>query len=160
MPAEFVHNSRFDDFLFATIGEEKNEMMLTVLSALTMLGVDPRQEASRLAQLPRALATQSLASMIGRLPNARWAPSDSNVISARLVELLPAGVNSNAPFVVAGRSVRQMIRFLPMMWLICAAALVAILISVNREPQLGTNHTDTPPINAISLSQMHLLDAD
>jgi hypothetical protein len=159
MPGHSVLNSKFDDFLFAPIGEETNKMILSVLSALTRLGVDPRQEAGRLAQLPRELATQSLASMIGR-PNGRWAPSDSRVIAARLVELLPPGVDSNAPFIVENRSVRQMIRFLPVTWLICAAALVALLISANREPPSGTNHTDTPPINAVSAPETHLLDAD
>jgi hypothetical protein len=46
-------DSEFNDFLFAPIGEEGNEMLLSVLSALARLGVDPWQEAARLSQLPK-----------------------------------------------------------------------------------------------------------
>jgi hypothetical protein len=41
--------SDFDAFLFAPVGEERNGMLLSVLSALARLDVDPWQEAARLA---------------------------------------------------------------------------------------------------------------
>jgi hypothetical protein len=37
--------SEFDDFLFAPIGEDRNGMLLSVLSALARLDIDPWQEA-------------------------------------------------------------------------------------------------------------------
>ena len=49
-------SSAFDDFLFAPIGEERNGMLLSVVSALARLNVDPWQEAANLAQLPRTSA--------------------------------------------------------------------------------------------------------
>jgi hypothetical protein len=52
--------SEFNDFLFAPIGEQENETPLSVLSALARLDVDPWQEASRLAQLPKYQAIQDL----------------------------------------------------------------------------------------------------
>jgi hypothetical protein len=59
----------FNEFLFAPIGEEKNGMLLSVLSALARLDVDPWREAAELAQLPRQTATQRLASLIAALPD-------------------------------------------------------------------------------------------
>ena len=89
-PAFSLLQSEFNDFLYAPIGEEGNDAPLTVLSALARLGIDPWQESARLAQLSRNLATQSLTSMIAKLPNGRWAQSDAGAIAARLVALLPA----------------------------------------------------------------------
>ena len=43
--------SEFDAFLFAPIGEEKNGMLLSVVSALARLNIDPWQEAANLATL-------------------------------------------------------------------------------------------------------------
>src|SRR6187200_2302521 len=61
----------FDDFLYAAIGADRNEMPLTVLSALSRLDVDPWAEAAELSELPKDAATQRLASLIGRLPGGR-----------------------------------------------------------------------------------------
>ena len=45
--------SDFNDFLYAPISEGRNGMLLSVLSALARLDVDPWEEAAQLAQLPR-----------------------------------------------------------------------------------------------------------
>ncbi len=82
-------HSDLNDFLFASVGDEQNGMPLNVISALTRLGIDPWDEAARLAALPKALAAEALATMIARLPIARPPPSDDMVVSHRLVELLP-----------------------------------------------------------------------
>ena len=42
----FGRKSEFDSFLCAPIGEERNGMLLSVLSALARLDVDPWQEAT------------------------------------------------------------------------------------------------------------------
>jgi hypothetical protein len=39
-----VLGTEFDDFLFAPIGEDRNDMPLSVLSALARLDIDPWQE--------------------------------------------------------------------------------------------------------------------
>jgi len=96
-PAFSLLNSEFNDFLFAPIGEEGNDTLLTVLSALARLGIDPWQESARLAQLSTELATQRLTSIIAELPNGRWAPADADAIAARLVNLLPAKRPSVVP---------------------------------------------------------------
>jgi hypothetical protein len=86
----------FDDFLFAPLGEERNGMRLSVLSALTRLEVDPRQEAAKLAELPEATASERLASLIALLPNEPLMHRDPETIAARLVALLPRRASSNA----------------------------------------------------------------
>jgi hypothetical protein len=55
-----VQNSEFADFLYAPIGEEENGMLLTVLSALARIGLDPWQEAGCLTRLQTDLATAKM----------------------------------------------------------------------------------------------------
>jgi hypothetical protein len=46
----------FDEFLEASIGEDRNGTTLSVLSALARLEVDPWQEATNLARMTREAA--------------------------------------------------------------------------------------------------------
>jgi hypothetical protein len=79
----------FEPFLFATIGEEGNGMMLSVLSGLSRLNLDPWEEAARLSQLPKQGAAEALGRCIARMPRGTWQVSDIAGIAGRLVELLP-----------------------------------------------------------------------
>ncbi len=88
--------AEFDDFLFAPIGEERNGMLLSVLSALARSDVDPWQEAANLAQLPGVTATRRLASLIAALPDRPLAHLDTGAIAARLIARLPRRVGSYA----------------------------------------------------------------
>jgi hypothetical protein len=98
LPAAFsLLKSEFNDFLFAPIGEENNNTVLTVLSAFARLGVDPWQESAPLAQLSTDQATLRLTAIISGLPKGRWAQSDAETIAARLVGLLPAKRASRPP---------------------------------------------------------------
>lgn len=85
--------SEFDKFLFAPIGEDRNGMLVSVLSALVRLDVDPWQEAANLARLPGEAATQRLASLIASLPDEPSARPDLGTIAGRLVALLPRPIN-------------------------------------------------------------------
>jgi hypothetical protein len=75
--------------LYAPIGEEENGMVLTALSALARLGVDPWDEAARLSELPRETAAKRLTSIISALPQGQWAEASAEDIAARLGALLP-----------------------------------------------------------------------
>jgi hypothetical protein len=86
--------SEFDDFLFAPIGEDKNGMQLSVLSALARSNVDPWEEAANLARLPGETATQRLASLISPLPDDASGHLEPGLV-ARLVALLPRGTGFN-----------------------------------------------------------------
>src|SRR5216683_1207019 len=61
-------HSEYNAFLFASVGEEKIGMSLTVLTALTRLGVDPWLEAARLADLSKEAALQAFTATIAKLP--------------------------------------------------------------------------------------------
>ncbi len=90
LPARYtLLQSDLNDFLFASVADEQSGMPLSVVSALTRLGIDPREEAARLATLPRAVAAAALARMIAALPIGRTELSDNLAISQRLVTLLP-----------------------------------------------------------------------
>ena len=90
LPAEFsLLDSEYGDFLFATIGEERTGMPLSVLSALTRLGLDPWLEAARLSDLPKNFAIATLSDLIARLPVGRWELSETRGIAVRLIQFLP-----------------------------------------------------------------------
>jgi hypothetical protein len=89
--------SEFDDFLYAPIGEDRNGMLLSALSALARLDLDPWQEAAKLAGLPGETAIQRLASLIAALPDGPSTHPDPGTVAARLVALLPHPASSNIP---------------------------------------------------------------
>jgi hypothetical protein len=89
-PEFALGHSEFNAFLFAPVGEDKAGLPLTVLSALSRLGLDPWGEAARLAGLPVDAAIQALTLAIARLPEGDWKASDTGTIAARLIAFLPA----------------------------------------------------------------------
>ena len=88
-PGLGLPRSEFNAFLHAAIGEEKNGMELSVASALARFGMDPWQEAARLASLPKQLAIDGLGQFLDRMPEDQWQRSGTASIAARLVTLLP-----------------------------------------------------------------------
>jgi len=84
-----LSQSRYNDFLFARIGEELDGVALTVLSAFARLGCDPWQEAHRLAELSPRQATISLAQSIAALPCGSFTVIDAWPVADRLAALLP-----------------------------------------------------------------------
>jgi hypothetical protein len=81
--------SEFDDFLFAPIREDKNGTLLSVVSALARLDVDPWDEAAKLAEMPGEAATQRLSALLASLPAEPASDPERRTIAARLVGLLP-----------------------------------------------------------------------
>lgn len=122
-------HSDLNDFLFASVGDEQNGMPLSVISALTRLGVDPWEEAGRLAALPKALAAEAMASMIAGFPIARPLRSDNLTVSQRLVELLPKHPQAGLPTreQTAEKNKRY---FRALMVLVCLALGVAVLTAI------------------------------
>lgn len=114
------------DFLYALIGADRNEMPLTVLSALCRLDVDPWKEAAELCELPRHTAGQRLASLIARLPGGRWPHADAMAIADRLIELLPHRSRSKMQSTEKTHGLQQMTSS-PVV-LICATLGLAVLI--------------------------------
>ena len=75
--------------LYAPICEEANGMQLSVLSALARMDVDPWEEATRLAAMPKAIAERTLVSTLDQVLGKSCHRSETEVIAARLVHLLP-----------------------------------------------------------------------
>jgi len=94
--------STYNDFLYAPVGEDKNGVLLTVLSVLARQNVDPWEEAADLSRLPRDSAMRKLISMITASPGQPSTPADQTAVADRLIALLPsraatAGSTHNAP---------------------------------------------------------------
>jgi hypothetical protein len=121
-------HSDLNDFLYASVGDERNGMQLSVLSALTRLGVDPWDEAARLAAFPKALAAEALAPMIARLSIDQSLPrSDDVTVARRLAGLLPMHEHAASPArEPANAGVTKSVHAI--MLLVCLAVGVAILL--------------------------------
>ncbi len=85
-----------DEFLFATVGGEIDGMPLSVISALTRLGLDPREEAGRLSSLSAGEAGEQLARLIAELPGFFRPPGEAREIANGLVGLLPTREETRA----------------------------------------------------------------
>jgi hypothetical protein len=121
--------AELDDFLHASIGMERDEMPLSVLSALARLGLDPWKEAAELCELPRDCATQRLAGLIVRLPGGRWTQVEAGEIAHRVIKLLPPRNSPDVPLIekadgLPGTAVLPIAKIL-----ICATLVGLALIS-------------------------------
>jgi hypothetical protein len=102
-PEYSLGHSEYNAFLFASVGEEKTGLQLTVQTALIRLGLDPWQEAARLSGLPKAAAVQAMTAAIARLPEGDWVAANLPEIAARLVANLPGRSAPAVPFPAARR---------------------------------------------------------
>ena len=127
-PEYSLGHSEYNAFLFAAVGEEAVGLPLTVLTALSRLGVDPWQEAARLSDLPREAATRAVAATIARLPEGDWKASDAETIAARLVDCLPARSAPPIPLSAARRVRGTMNNSKVSVWLVWGALFVAVLV--------------------------------
>jgi hypothetical protein len=82
-------NADFERFVYADVTTEPNGMELSVLSALSRRGLDPWQEAQRLAQLPPFAVADGLAQILRAVPAVQALRLDVTVTAERLVALLP-----------------------------------------------------------------------
>jgi hypothetical protein len=141
----FSFRPEFDDFLYAPVGVDRNEMALSVLSALARLDIDPWKEADELSKLPKDTATQRLASLIARLHGGRWTQAESGAIADRLIELLPYRSPSHAPLAQRARGHPEMILSVTVKILICAALVAtSLIIATNPEPSSHGDQSDVP----------------
>jgi hypothetical protein len=121
-----------DLFLFAAVGEEQNGMSLSVISALTRLGLDPREEAGRLAALTKRDAIDRLTALMLRLPGMSWPPSGMQQIAMALVEARPTRGETSRR--VEGQfPEQQKIASGRTFWLICLLVVsVALLLAITQ----------------------------
>jgi hypothetical protein len=108
--------SEFDAFLYAPVEEHTDGPLLSVISVLARLDIDPWQEAAKLARMSRDKAAWRLAALIETLPGDPAIHMHSKAIATRLIALLPgqivitlgapkgalpAGNSANIRFIVA-----------------------------------------------------------
>lgn len=140
----------FDQFLGASIGEDRNGTELSVLSALARLDVDPWQEAMSLARMSKEAAAGRLITLIDALPHEPAVAVPSTTIAADLVALLPTTKKLNVSSqdnVLAGAGARRaQIRLA-----LCALALIAAVIltlSANHSPWSRSGAEPPAPVAA------------
>lgn len=89
-----LHHPRgtdFDRFLYASVGEDGHGHVVTVLSALARLDLDPWEEAAELAALSADDARARLGSALFRDRNVPALRLDHASVAQDLIKLLPGG---------------------------------------------------------------------
>ena len=89
--------AEFDNFLFASIGEDRNGTSLSVVSTLARLNVDPWQEAASLARMSTQGATERLTSLMAGSSKDLVTGVSPELIAIRLVALLPRTASFKVP---------------------------------------------------------------
>jgi hypothetical protein len=142
---------QFDDFLFARINEDSEATPLSVLSVLARLGVDPWEEAAKLAQLPRVSAAKRLVEFIAATPGAPSAYLSAKTVSDRLIDLLP----SSAGVMIQPRQERGIRAFTKSRFLswpvVIAVILAMLLIGLSLRPTVQTNEPHITSSSNVSL---------
>jgi hypothetical protein len=140
--------SEFDQFLYASIGEEDNGTLLSVLSALARLNVDPWEEASRLSRMPREAALRFVATLIAGLPDGSPERTDPQMHATRLIALLPKRVastdHSTSPISSSSTGDRQaLLRYV----IFYIAVTIFLFVSqwLNDRPQGAASGTTPAP---------------
>ena len=124
-------------------------MLLSVLSALARLDIDPWQEAAKLAGLPGATATERLASLIASLPDEPSTHRDPGTIAARLIALLPRRSSFNIPsrgtMLGAGGLTKSWLVIYVIAYMIFMAFMMGAQgVIANRQPPASVDNADAP----------------
>jgi hypothetical protein len=132
-PAVSTLGNEFDAFLFAPVGESRNGMVVSVVSALACLDVDPWAEAASLARLPRDAATRRLTALIASLPERPFPNLDLGTIAAGLIARLPSAAVPPLKQAVPARFVATPTALFYIS-LIVALFVTQIIIGIERPP--------------------------
>ncbi|MBW4985943.1 hypothetical protein KZZ07_25730 [Mameliella sp. CS4] len=81
----------FERFLYASVGEDRNGYVVTVLSTLARLGLDPWKEAAELVALGRDGGRARLGTLLARFRDVPTLASDNGRVARDLTLLLPVG---------------------------------------------------------------------
>lgn len=84
-----AHPPEFERFLYASVGEDRNGYVVTVLSTLARLGLDPWKETAELVALGRDAARSRLGKLLARFPDIPTLESDYRRVAGDLSQLLP-----------------------------------------------------------------------
>jgi hypothetical protein len=147
--------SYYNDFLFAPVCEESNGMRLSVLSALARMNVDPWEEATRLAAMPKAIAEKTLVSILDLVCGRSWKPPEAQAIAVRLVRLLPQPCQ--AATMAATGSAKSAAQLKSYWWVWVGFALAMSLLSPQHQAATTNAGAATSESGAASHSKSNLL---
>lgn len=121
----------FENFLFALVGAEQDGIQLSVVSALTRLGLDPWEEAGRLSSLSTGEAVEQLARLIAELPDGCRPLVEARELAGGLIERLPKhDADRSAPLIQERPVYRRLTIAVPRQsgyWVILALAAAAAI---------------------------------
>jgi hypothetical protein len=90
------HPPEFERFLYASVGEDRNGSVVTVLSTLARLGFDPWQETTELVTLGRDAARARLEALLAQFRDVPTLTSDHERVARDLSQLLPESQSSGS----------------------------------------------------------------
>lgn len=88
--------AEFERFLYASVGEDRNGAVVTVLSTLARLGLDPWTETAELVTLGRDAARSRLETLLARFRDVPALASEHGRVARDLSQLLPESTPSHA----------------------------------------------------------------
>jgi hypothetical protein len=147
-----IERSQFDDFLFASIGQERNGMWLSVVSALARLDIDPWAEVASLATMSTEAAIERMRLLIASLPEQSSLSSDPEAIATRLIALLPPRHYISKPTSIRnapGRTVVVTINWRVLAFFILVGFMLGVQIltrSIQPPAQTDGGHESAPSI--------------
>ncbi len=143
--------SGLNEFLYAPVGNDANDMTLSLISVFARRGDDPWREAGRLAGLPKSEAIESLARIIAGMPNSIWPLQAAMTIAARLIALLPGQTvkaRYSSPAAAYGTKAGQMLKIgVVVVAIACAAAYAtSVFTTMNAaKPDAGVSSFAVSP---------------
>ncbi|WP_131802652.1 hypothetical protein [Limimaricola pyoseonensis] len=121
-----------DRFLFAPVGEDRNGYVVTVLSALARLGLDPWKEASDLATMPRSVARERLDRLLTRFRDVPTLKREHAATAERLSLLLPERFRPRAALRHGDPLGSPTLSSLPIFWLLMILLALAQILYFGR----------------------------
>jgi hypothetical protein len=154
-PASFsTLGSEFDAFLYAAIGEDRNGMPLSVVSALARMDLDPWHEAAGLAAVSVETATGKLTSLLAALSDPILTGPSPGITAARLIALLPRRLDTNSRSPATKGGITAAIHPPPRMNVILLAIYIILMLGTQfallrrPPPAHDTAHALAPPAAA------------
>ena len=136
-------NARYEDFLFAPVCEDANGIRLSVISALARTDVDPWEEATRLAAMPKAVAEKTLLSILDLVSGGSWKSPEAAAIAARLVRLLPqsgeAATMASTGTANAAQAIGKVLNLQKNYWWLWVALALAMSFMTQHDQAATTN---------------------
>src|SRR3954447_10064342 len=122
-----------DPLLVAVVGGGRNGIPLSTISALTQLGLDPWDEAGRLAGLAKRDAVEQLTELLLRLPGpSRPLAEEVRQIAIALIDSLPTAKGIAGPAGMRNIGLTTTSRDRAFWVICCVLVAIAVLIMVTK----------------------------